>query len=521
MNILFYIQSQYDAKLADLLIPHMKDRIGARKFGVVTYRQATEGRFFRFHAKNKFDIVLTETELWHEAMSHKVRPDNITLKRLEHDYGIPTLWQYLTHDRNLIMRRFGSRLKEGTKFSRAELLVHIQTRFLSIERLVEEFKPDAIIYIGVDVGPSLSLILNQVAAKKGIPVIVPMHTRIGSFISFKESVFSRSRVIESRYYHFQASDLPEGLESIASNIVDQIREGALLPSYFASQTGQFEQRGVKRTAKLNLKEVLDNQIDRFSRHLEYLKLKGWRDPLYGGKMLRRYTIWLSRFQEKRSSRKISFDRFEPAEKYFLFPMHVEPELALLLFAPFFTDQISVIKNIAQSLPVDTLLYIKENKLMLGKRAPDFYQRIKSIPNVKLVDPAVSSSEMIKSSEGVITITGTTGMEAAIMGKPTVVLGHPYYEFMEGVVQCSDYERLPSLIAELKSYTPDEKSIRSFVAAVVDNSIEVDLTTLAKNIYDGVNNDFTDKQFNQYADVLIGEIKKANQKLSPVDSAETV
>ena len=60
---------------------------------------------------------------------------------------------------------------------------------------------------------------------------------------------------------------------------------------------------------------------------------------------------------------------------------------------FFID--SIVKN----LPADTLLYVKEHYAFLGSRHLNFYKEInKNYPNVVLIDPFISSRDLILESE---------------------------------------------------------------------------------------------------------------------------
>lgn len=172
----------------------------------------------------------------------------------------------------------------------------------------------------------------------------------------------------------------------------------------------------------------------------------------------------------------------PGEKYFFFPFHVEPELALLLYAPFHTHQSSIMQNVAQSLPWDTCLYVKEHPQAVGTKDMGFYNRVKSTANVRMIYPHVSSRALIAGSNGVVTITGTAGMEAMLMNKPAITLGDVFYTFVPKLVQrAKSIEELPELIRKLETFKPDEGILENFVSAILDESVEVDPEGLAAKL----------------------------------------
>lgn len=106
-----------------------------------------------------------------------------------------------------------------------------------------------------------------------------------------------------------------------------------------------------------------------------------------------------------------------------FTLQQEPESSTLVMAPYATNQVAVLRELALSLPADTQLVVKEHIWALHGRPSGFYEQIVAIPNVALVHPSVSSLELIRRAELVCVITSSAGYEAAVLGKPVVHLGH--------------------------------------------------------------------------------------------------
>ena len=106
------------------------------------------------------------------------------------------------------------------------------------------------------------------------------------------------------------------------------------------------------------------------------------------------------------------------------PLHVEPESTILMWSPWLQDQIEMCRLVSQALPVGWKLLVKEHIGMRGDRPLEFYQKLKSLPNVVLVSPKVNSTKIILASKITITLSGTATLEAAILGKPSIALGRP-------------------------------------------------------------------------------------------------
>lgn len=168
---------------------------------------------------------------------------------------------------------------------------------------------------------------------------------------------------------------------------------------------------------------------------------------------------------------------EKDEKFFFFPLHFQPESSTSVYATYYYDQLNTVKNAAFCLPLPYKLYIKEHPASIGLRSGDFYKKIKSIPNVVLLSPHENVQEIIRKSSGVITLTGTIGMEAALSGKPSYVLGttlyyhHPYCRKINGF---SDLKIAIENDMEAKNnnklHLINEKFLISYLRNTIDGSI---------------------------------------------------
>jgi len=106
------------------------------------------------------------------------------------------------------------------------------------------------------------------------------------------------------------------------------------------------------------------------------------------------------------------------------PLHMEPEATILMFSPWLRDQVEMCRLVSQAMPVGWKLLVKENKAMMGERPLEYYERLRALPNVILVSPNVESTSLIMASTFTVTLTGTAAVEAALLGKPSFVLGRP-------------------------------------------------------------------------------------------------
>lgn len=177
------------------------------------------------------------------------------------------------------------------------------------------------------------------------------------------------------------------------------------------------------------------------------------------------------------------------DNFFLFPLHFQPEASTSVLATYFYDQLNTIKNIAFSLPFPYKLYVKEHPTAIGTRSWHFYKELKKIPNVVLISLYENVENLINKSYGVITLTSTIGMEAALLGKAVYVLGNVFYSYHPLCRKINNFDELRERIKQDLIKTPnldnlDEINIK-FIISYYRNTIPGDI--LAASSKDDSNN----------------------------------
>ena len=168
-------------------------------------------------------------------------------------------------------------------------------------------------------------------------------------------------------------------------------------------------------------------------------------------------------------------KFDDSRPFIYFPLHAEPERELLLQAPYHSDQISVIRNVAKSVPVEYLVYVKEHPVMIDVnwRPVEYYKEIQKLPNVRLIHPEISSHDLIKKCDLTVTISGDVGIEAAFYHKPTLVFSKTDYSVLPFVYYVEKLNTLPSLIKKALSTPISKKDIGDYIAFTEENSFNFD------------------------------------------------
>lgn len=131
----------------------------------------------------------------------------------------------------------------------------------------------------------------------------------------------------------------------------------------------------------------------------------------------------------------------------LYLLHTNPEYQVNTCGWPFRDEVFLVERIAESLPLDMPLLVKEHLLMLGRRSARDYDRLAAIPNVRFVPADANARELISAAAVVFTISGNGAVEALACRVPAIVFSPVFYTKFEGITRCSNLLELPELIHE--------------------------------------------------------------------------
>jgi len=164
-------------------------------------------------------------------------------------------------------------------------------------------------------------------------------------------------------------------------------------------------------------------------------------------------------------------------KYVFYPMHTEPEVSLLVYGRPYVNQIEIVRMLALSLPIDTVLVVKEHPWMVGKRSLSAYQKMLEIPRVKFADPSLEARALVKQADLVAVVTGSVALEAAMLDKPVITFGDcPYNLLPDSMVRrCADPRHLQNLVKQaIAQHKTVDDALLAYVAAVFDTSASVNV-----------------------------------------------
>lgn len=421
-----------------------------RRWKDVEFLGSVTGDEYLRHLKTQKEIKYLCLPLVEEiALRYKGKAiDENILEEFEKKYGLPNIWPYIYADRNLVYY--------SAKYSHHQIKKIVYSFFEFYEQFLEKYKPTAIIS-----WPPASidrLVLIKVAQSYRIPCFIIQSARIPGRVTIIRNIYDKWEKIEEKLKILKEKKLTSAQERMALEFINEFEKSRLQPdsaSYY------------RKPPKI--------QIEKWWKIFKYfyyyyitgeLKRDYMRPSLF--KRVGEEILPFLRYHYLKSL--YIFEKPRKEEAYAYFPLHFEPEASVMVLAPFFVDQISLLWNIAKSLPINMKLYVKEHIPMLGRRPVRYYKEIKKIPNVKLIEPFYDSHALIKNSRIIFTITGTAGWEGILYKKPVINFGNAFYNASGLVENITDVTKLPYVIKNLLSKDSfDSEKLYKFIVAVLEST----------------------------------------------------
>jgi hypothetical protein len=427
-----YLQKKYDADL----------------FAIFNFEDKAK-EFFQ----NQNLVEFRKTWFFLDNLSNDLtEPDLKYLEEIEQKYNID-LWKIAYSDS--IFYKYN----KFHKFNPKEILCLIEQECKFFEKILDEIKPDFLsIYLTTSHYQEL---LSSICKVRGIKLLT-----LGPARFAKRMLISQEGLIIDNIHDKMQNASPSKRNS--SELQDYFKKHDATQSIKSYSRKAFENNTIARYSVV-LKFFFSLRSEKF--YTRYYNFGRTRSKVFKTK--------ISNFFNKRTRKNFidkNLVKKIPKSKYVYFPLQSEPERVILLNSPFHTNQISIIQNIAKSLPIGYNLLVKEHPSMkiLGPWRPiSIYKEIQDLPNVVLIHPDVSNETAIKNSDLVITIAGTTGQEASFCRKPVITFTEQIYTSLPSVSILKNFEDLPNMIKNSLETKVNLDDLGKFIDIVEENTFPLD------------------------------------------------
>jgi hypothetical protein len=346
--------------------------------------------------------------------------NSIDLTQIENEYGIESLWSIFYTDRFL------------NKYPHKDALVFIKLHILFFKEIILFEKIN--VYINENIAIFSSYIFYLIGRIEGVLYLGISCPRnfVDKKIYFTNNEHAKNYLLDQ----YLTENTFSTLEIInAKDFISSMRGKSISPAYMKFT-------GIKPEFKFVFimdffKYLVSFFRKRFRNRYDYEHYQENKSIIYS--VLNYYKYF---FQKK------YFHRPDSSDKFYLFPLHFQPEATTLINAQNYEKQLCAIDLIAKKIPINSILYVKEHYAFLGHREGDFYKKLKKYSNVRLIDPWSNPHELIQRSIGVITLTGTVGWESMFLNKPVFMLGNMFYESFKYINKVDNINDLSRLLKEV-------------------------------------------------------------------------
>jgi len=168
------------------------------------------------------------------------------------------------------------------------------------------------------------------------------------------------------------------------------------------------------------------------------------------------------------------------DPYVLVTLHVQPEASIDVVGGRYADQLNFIRCIVRTTPSTHLVVIKEHPHAFGDRKLTFYRELTTMPRVMILSPWEESRKSIMNAEIVISNTGTSSLEAALLGIPGVTATRMYFEKLMVI---------PSFDPSIQSISELLLRAKKWKKVMNHSKVKRELGKIKKNLFSGNSGDF--------------------------------
>jgi hypothetical protein len=118
--------------------------------------------------------------------------------------------------------------------------------------------------------------------------------------------------------------------------------------------------------------------------------------------------------------------------YIYIPLHFQPERTTSPEGGKFSDQARLIKMVNRAKPDCWQIYVREHPSQFKNRqgwmgrSVEFYDRLRVNDSIKIICMNISPFTLIDNAKAVISVAGTSSVEAIIRNTPSTVSGYPWF-----------------------------------------------------------------------------------------------
>ncbi len=438
MNIFLFQQREWYFRIGKQLAEFLIKK--KHKLSCLTFKRTTHDDVLL--NSNNYELIINHDEIVENPKKFIVTND-LNLERICKNLNIETIWEIFQSARNHIKNY---NLKPSYGFSQNlkdhECIDYLKSLYEVAESVHKKFKPDIII---LPAFVSLPHIVFDLYFKRyDIPTIGLTDSKIDKNVIFVNDYLQRDgRIFEL----FSQTEVSKISEQDIEKINTFKKKFFLRTDRKDIYSYSLEKNGFKKEIKIFLKTFVRLFKSVTKKDKNIIKSIGYTpDNNVPSLIIRDYYFYLKNKFQKLN---YSYYNLEDLDNYVYFPLQFQPEDTIDIMGAKYNNQIETIRQVAMRLPHDLTLVVKDHPAMDDLREKKFLDKIKNLPNVKLVSSSTNVDKILERSKLVVYITGTIAFECSMKKIPCIQLGEQgLTKLLPNVNYCNNINNLPMMINKI-------------------------------------------------------------------------
>jgi hypothetical protein len=432
--------------------------------GFLTHKNSTYQRVINSEIKYEF---LEHYENIMSDPSKYLGKETFEIEDICKELGINSIWEIMQSERNFT-RSFRKKYYYSYEQNNSdeEIILYFKAIYKLCKKIIFDFKPDAIFLPNWVTVPHIMLCILSKKYKVKIFALTDTYLDDHMMISYDYlNNNTKLHTILKRINFYKLNSLQKkNFLGIKSKLKKKINNKNII----LEKPGSLLKGLLKLPYKI-LKIFLDD--------IEKIKNFGPTQDSPGVLITIR-NFFLSRLFYYQNIN-FKYDNFSQIKNFAYYSLQVQPEEAVDVMSAKFTNQFENIRKIAMSLPSGMVLIVKDHPAFIQSRNPKQLRKIANTPNVKLINPTISSGLILKKCKIVISVTGTVFSEAAYLGTPCIYLGQSgIIKLLPSVYVNDNLNSLPKQISKILKIKIDkqknQKIYDNFIKAAILSRLPVKL-----------------------------------------------
>lgn len=465
-KILFVLQRDWAIKHGFEIVKKLQ--ANGAQISLVLFKKSTEN-YVDAQKNIKFNYILRESEIERNAKEILKNFENYDENQLLDDFNIKSFWQF-AHT----LRGKATSYKSKFPFSYEqnlndnELKSYILAFGKSIIDLYSKFKPELLIFYNY--GDLRHHLLAQRANVEKIPFIFMNDTKVKNISAF--------------FYDLNCE------KSFFQKKIEELNKNFINSKFYQDAIKYIEENRIKIQTPVNIintkleSNFFDLEEERNLVKKIYRKLKNKNVNLDDSEKVSFYKICKNYIISKKNIfdlKNFSYDKLENLRNFVFLPLQHEPEAMLGMCNSTFDNQLETAKILARNLPKNYCLVVKNHPYKYFFRSKKYLNKFKNTPNIKVIDHKIPNELIYKKMKCLISFSGTSIFEAAIIKKPAIQIGNlksmkylPNIFFLKNLEEVNEIlENINNNFEKIKNSDEYDNKLIRYIAAAYETGFYFD------------------------------------------------